>query len=130
MIELKKLSHAFLRKSLFEEASVRLLDNERYGVVGANGSGKSTLLRMIAGEMEADSGDIEITANLSLFRIGQDHSLNDNQTIIDTAMMGKRELFNAIKRQEAILKEIPNKRRLADRDIQKQMRTTKERRRK
>jgi ATPase subunit of ABC transporter with duplicated ATPase domains len=105
MIELKKLSHAFLRKSLFEEASVRLLDNERYGVVGANGSGKSTLLRMIAGEMEADSGDIEITANLSLFRIGQDHSLNDNQTIIDTAMMGKRELFNAIKRQEAILKE-------------------------
>lgn len=103
MIELKKLSHAFLYKNLFEDVTLRLLDHERYGVVGANGSGKSTLLKMIVHEMEADSGEIEISANQSLFRIGQDHSLNDNQSIIDTAMMGKRELFNAIKRQEELL---------------------------
>lgn len=104
MIELKKLSHAFLRKNLFEDVSLRLLDNERYGVVGANGSGKSTLLKMIAGEMDADSGEIDISAGSSLFRIGQDHNLNEMNIIIDTAMMGQKDLYNAIERQQQLLR--------------------------
>ncbi len=104
MIELKKLSHAFLRKNLFEDVNLRLLDNERYGIVGANGSGKSTLLKMIAGEMEADSGEIDVGAGLSMFRIGQDHNLNEMNIIIDTAMMGQRELYEAIKKQQELLK--------------------------
>lgn len=103
MIDLKNLSHGYLRKSLFVDVSMRLMPNERYGVVGANGSGKSTLLKIISGEFEADGGEVEINAGLSLFRIGQDHNLIDNQTIIDTAMMGQAEVYAAIKRQEALL---------------------------
>ncbi|HXW53687.1 MAG TPA: ABC-F family ATP-binding cassette domain-containing protein [Myxococcota bacterium] len=105
MIDLKHLSHGFLRKSLFHDANLRLLSNERYGVTGANGSGKSTLLKIIAGEIEPDDGEVEIRADASLFRIGQDHSLNDDLLIIDTAMMGQREVFDAIKQKEGILRE-------------------------
>ena len=104
MIELKALSHAFLRKSLFQDVSLRLLPLERYGIVGANGSGKSTLLRIMVGEIEADTGEVYIENNRSIFRIGQDHNLNDEITIIDTAMMGQMEVYSAIKQKEELLK--------------------------
>jgi len=103
MIELKKLSHGFLRKSLFSDVSLRLLNSERYGVVGANGSGKSTLLKIIAGEIEPDNGEVEIQALARFFRIGQDFYLDYNTSIIDTAMMGDTKVYEAIKRQEQIL---------------------------
>lgn len=102
MIELRELSHGFLRKSLFSNVSLRLLTNERYGVVGANGCGKSTLLKIIAGEIESDSGEIALNKT-ELFRIGQEFSLEDQNPIIDTAMMGQLEVFSAIKKKEEIL---------------------------
>lgn len=105
MIELRGLSHGFLRKSLFQDVSLRLNPGERYGIVGANGSGKSTLLRIIAGEFETDSGEVSIESGHSLFRIGQDHTLNDEISIIDTAMMGQMEVYQAIKQKEALLEE-------------------------
>ncbi len=103
MIEIRNLSHGFLKKSLFQDVSVRFLPNERYGVVGANGSGKSTFLRILAGEMEADEGEIDFAAGVEFFRIGQDHSLNDDIGIIDTAMMGRGEVYRALKRKEELV---------------------------
>jgi len=103
MIDLKKLSHGFLRKSLFSNVSLRLMGNERYGIVGANGCGKSTLLKIISGEIEPDDGEVEIEALAKVFRIGQDFYLNDDEKIIDTAMMGNAPVFQAVKRQEHLL---------------------------
>lgn len=107
MIEVRELSHGFLKKSLFQNVSLRFLPNERYGVVGANGSGKSTFLKIIALEIEPDSGEVDIDNGVQFFRIGQDHTLNDEISIIDTAMMGQLEVFNAIKRKEKLVSEAP-----------------------
>jgi ATPase subunit of ABC transporter with duplicated ATPase domains len=85
MIEVRDLSHGFLRKSLFHDVSLRFMKNERYGIVGANGSGKSTFLRILAQEIEPDTGEVDIERGALFFRIGQDHSLNDTIPIIDTA---------------------------------------------
>jgi ATPase subunit of ABC transporter with duplicated ATPase domains len=103
MIDVRQLSHGFLRKTLFENVSLRMLNGERYGVVGANGSGKSTFLRILAGEMAADSGDFTFDAQDTVFKIGQDHNLGDSEIIIDTAMMGQLPVYQAIKRQEALV---------------------------
>lgn len=104
MIELRNLSHGFLKKDLFSNVSLRLLKNERYGIVGANGCGKSTLLKIIAKEIDPDGGEVFIEPFLSLFRIGQDHNLDDDVSIIDTAMMGQMDVFGALKKQEEIEK--------------------------
>lgn len=104
MIELRNLSHGFLRKILFTDVNLRLWPHERYGVVGANGSGKSTLLRMISKEFEPDDGEINIEALARVYRIGQDFSLDDETSIIDTAMMGQQEVFVAMKKLEALIK--------------------------
>ena len=103
MIELKKLSHGFLRKSLFSNVSLRLLTNERYGIVGANGCGKSTLLKIISGEIEPDDGEVEIEALARVFRIGQDFYLSDDEKIINTAMMGNAPVYQALTLQEELL---------------------------
>lgn len=103
MIEVRDLSHAFLRKSLFQDVALRFLRDERYGVVGANGSGKSTFLKILSGEFEPDSGEIEFETGVEYFRIGQDHNLNDDLLIIDTAMMGQRKVYDALKRKEELL---------------------------
>lgn len=105
MIELRNLSHGYLRKSLFQDVNIRFLPEERYGIVGANGSGKSTLLKIIASEIDADQGEVDIMANRELFSIGQDYNLNDTMPIIDTAMMGQAQVFDAIKRKEILLQE-------------------------
>jgi ATPase subunit of ABC transporter with duplicated ATPase domains len=102
MIELRDLSHGFLRKSLFQNVNLRLLSHQRYGIVGANGSGKSTLLKIIAGEIDPDSGEVNIQSGAHLFRIGQDYNLNDITSIIDTAMMGQQEVFAAIIEKEQL----------------------------
>ena len=102
-MKFRDLSHGFLRKSLFNDVSLRLLPHERYGVTGANGSGKSTLLKIIAHVFEPDGGSVDIQTGMSLFCIGQDHTLNDDISIIDTAMMGQKEVFLALQEKEHLL---------------------------
>lgn len=103
MMELRGLSHGFLRKSLFHNVNMRFLPRERYGIVGANGSGKSTLLRIMAGEIEQDEGEVVIDAHKSLFRIGQEYKLDNDILIIDAAMMGQKQLYDILKRKEYLL---------------------------
>ncbi len=105
MIELRNLSHAFLKKTLFDGVNLRLPRRERYGVVGANGSGKSTFLKIIAGQIEADGGSVILEDGARMFRIGQDQSLNDAEKILDIAMKGKGDIFEALEKQEALLNE-------------------------
>jgi ATPase subunit of ABC transporter with duplicated ATPase domains len=45
---------------LFSEVSFRVAPGQHVGLVGANGVGKSTLFRVLAGELPADDGDVDI----------------------------------------------------------------------
>ena len=55
MVTITDLAKAHGARTLFEQVSLQLTHDGKYGVVGANGSGKSSLLRIIAGEEEASS---------------------------------------------------------------------------
>ena len=45
---------------LFSEVSFKISPGQHVGLVGANGVGKSTLFRVLAGELPADEGDVDI----------------------------------------------------------------------
>ena len=50
----------FGSKPLFEDVSVRFGEGNRYGLIGANGCGKSTFMKILAGELEATSGNLAL----------------------------------------------------------------------
>lgn len=62
IMNISNLTKSFTGRKLFYEASFSVQGGEKIGIVGINGTGKSTLLKIIAGEEEADEGEI-ITAN-------------------------------------------------------------------
>ena len=60
MITLSNISKAFGPKTLFCNVSLRLLKGEKLGLVGPNGAGKTTLFSIILGELDEDSGKVEL----------------------------------------------------------------------
>ena len=65
MIEIKNLCYEIGGKTILKDVSLFLSQNEKVGIVGVNGAGKSTLLKLIAGNLEKDSGEINITGSYS-----------------------------------------------------------------
>ena len=62
MLDIQALTCLVGGEPIFDQASVQIGANRRIGVVGRNGAGKSTLLRLIAGDLQPDSGRISISA--------------------------------------------------------------------
>ena len=72
MLEVKNLLMRFNAQLLFEDVNLKLTRGNRYGLIGANGAGKSTFLKILAGEIEANSGEIVIENGLKVGVLGQD----------------------------------------------------------
>lgn len=102
MITVSNLQKTLSDKVLFEKATFNLNSGSCYGLVGANGAGKSTLLKMIAGDEEISDGVVTIAKSAVLGRLRQDQFLNQDESIINLAMQGKKEVFDALKEQEQL----------------------------
>ncbi|MDR0822798.1 MAG: ATP-binding cassette domain-containing protein [Endomicrobium sp.] len=66
MIKISDLSKSFGQRTLFDGLDLTVNPKERVGLVGRNGHGKTTLFKMILGEMEYDSGEINIPKNYKI----------------------------------------------------------------
>lgn len=64
IVDLKDISKSFGRKELFSDVSFAIERSDKIGLIGPNGSGKTTLIRMITGQDQPDSGEIEIGNNV------------------------------------------------------------------
>src|SRR3974390_2018095 len=103
MIVLDKVTKRFGPKILFEGVSLQFDPEKRYGVTGANGAGKSTLLKMLARQDDWDAGDIAIPGQLKLGVLEQNHFVYDGQSLLDTVMAGRAELWAAMAEKEKLL---------------------------
>lgn len=84
------LSAANIRKSfgpqtLFDALNLRLDRGERVGLIGENGSGKTTLLNILTGQLEPDSGQVQIARGTSVGYLRQDAVFPAGSTLIDEA---------------------------------------------
>jgi ATP-binding cassette subfamily F protein 3 len=102
MLNIHKLSISFQGEFLFEDISFRLKGGDRVGLIGKNGAGKSTLLKIIAGEMEYDSGQVAEEKEIKLGFLKQDIDFVYGRTILEEAY----EAFTEIKLLESKLEEI------------------------
>ena len=92
MIITNDVSLRFGGKKLFEDVNVKFTPSNCYGLIGANGAGKSTFLKVLSGEIEPNTGEVNIPSNLRLSTLKQDHYAYDETTVLDTVLMGNEKL--------------------------------------
>lgn len=72
MLSLENISLTLGDRKLLDEISVMINPGERIGLVGPNGAGKSTLLKIIAGELEPNDGNIQLSKAADVGYLPQD----------------------------------------------------------
>jgi ATP-binding cassette subfamily F protein uup len=77
------LSKRFGAVPLFDEISFPVSDGDRIGLIGPNGAGKSTLLAVLAGEQEADSGDVATRKRARIAYVLQESNFAPGLTVRD-----------------------------------------------
>ena len=77
IIELEHVSKAFDGNPVISDFSYTVLRNDRIGIIGENGSGKSTLLKLISGELQPDSGSVEIGETVKIGYFSQENEHMD-----------------------------------------------------
>ena len=102
MITTTDVSLRFGGKKLFEDVNVKFTPSNCYGLIGANGAGKSTFLKVLAGEIEPNTGEVIIPSNLRLSVLKQDHYAYDNMTVLKTVLMGNEKLFKVMEAKDAL----------------------------
>jgi ATPase subunit of ABC transporter with duplicated ATPase domains len=92
----------FGAKPLFENVSVKFGEGNRYGLIGANGCGKSTFMKILSGELEPTSGNVSIGPDERLGILRQDQFAYEEFSVIDTVIMGHKELWEIKKERDRI----------------------------
>ena len=102
MLTVTGVAVRFGKRSLYEDVNIKFNKSCCYGIIGANGAGKSTFLKVLSGEIEPSKGDVSIDRGERLSVLKQDHFAYEDYTVIDTVIMGNKELYDIMKEKEAI----------------------------
>ena len=103
MIAVSDLGKSYGPQTLFEGVSIQFNPGNRYGLVGANGSGKSTFLRILTGEEQPSAGTLSMPKRLKLGVLQQDHFRYESMPILEVAMMGNHDVWEAMVEKERML---------------------------
>ncbi|WP_209328917.1 ABC-F family ATP-binding cassette domain-containing protein [Lunatimonas salinarum] len=102
MISVDNLTLKFGKRTLFEEVNLKFTPGNCYGVIGANGAGKSTFLKILTGEMDSTSGQVNITPGQRMAVLSQNHFAFEEEDVLKTVIMGHRKLFSIMTEKDAI----------------------------
>ena len=84
IISLEDISKVYDGKTVLKPFSYNILRNDRIGIIGRNGAGKSTLLGIISGQLQPDTGNVEIGSTIKIGYFSQECSeLDQNARVCD-----------------------------------------------
>ena len=92
----------FGKRTLFEDVNIKFTEGNCYGIIGANGAGKSTFLKVLSGELEPSKGEVTKDKTERLSVLKQDHFAYEENTVMDTVIMGNQELYKIMKEKNEI----------------------------
>jgi ATPase subunit of ABC transporter with duplicated ATPase domains len=94
MLSVSNLSIQFGKRVLFDDVNTTFNNGNCYGIIGANGSGKSTFLKILAGKTDPTSGSVFLQPGKRMSILEQDHTIFDKRTVLETVIMGNKDLFD------------------------------------
>ena len=102
MIAAANITLSYGKRTLFKDVNIKFNPGNCYGLIGANGSGKSTFLKILAGELEADKGEIIIGRRERIAVLRQDQFAFDDEIVFNTVIMGHKRLYDVMMQREVI----------------------------
>ena len=93
MITTANITMQFGAKPLFENISFKFGNGNRYGLIGANGCGKSTFMKILGGDLDPTAGNVSVDVNERVGKLRQDQFAFENNTVLDTVIMGHDRLW-------------------------------------
>jgi len=102
MITANDITLAYGKRVLFKDVNIMFKPGNCYGLIGANGAGKSTFLKILAGDIESDSGNVSVGPKERIAVLKQDHFAFDENRVLDTVIMGHKELYKIMADREAL----------------------------
>lgn len=102
MITVSNLSLRYGKRTLFEDVNLKFTQGNCYGIIGANGAGKSTFLKILSGDIDPTTGSVSFTPGERMAVLTQNHYAFDEFPVIETVMMGHKELYEVQKEKDAI----------------------------
>ena len=102
MLSVSNLSIQFGKRVLFDNVNTTFNNGNCYGIIGANGAGKSTFLKMLSGKLDPTSGSVFLEPGKRMSVLEQDHRIFDNNSVIETVIMGNMDLFKIKKEIDSL----------------------------
>lgn len=102
VLSTNNITMQFGSKPLFENISVKFGGGNRYGLIGANGCGKSTFMKILGGDLVPSGGNVFLDPNERLGKLRQDQFAFENNTVLDTVIMGHGELWEVKEERDRI----------------------------
>ena len=102
MISLSNIAVQFGKRVLYKDVNMKFTSGNIYGVIGANGAGKSTLLKVISGDLDETKGTVELGPGERLSVLSQDHFQYDQETVLNTVLMGHTTMWEVMKEREVL----------------------------
>ena len=100
LLSIQNVSKAFVMNSVLQDVSLTLQEGRRMGLIGVNGSGKSTLFRLIAGQMQPDSGEIILMRGTRVGMLTQEADIESDLTV----QQELERVFEPVRQMEARLR--------------------------
>ncbi|HGK1762548.1 TPA: ABC-F family ATP-binding cassette domain-containing protein [Streptococcus pneumoniae] len=102
ILQANKIERSFAGEALFDNINLQVDERDRIALVGKNGAGKSTLLKILVGEEEPTSGEINKKKDISLSYLAQDSRFESENTIYDEML----HVFDDLRRTDKQLRQM------------------------
>ncbi|MSP57290.1 MAG: ATP-binding cassette domain-containing protein [Flavobacteriaceae bacterium] len=102
MLSVSNVSLRFGKRVLFEEVNLKYSSGNCYGIIGANGAGKSTFLKILSGEIDPNTGSVDLEPGKRMAVLSQNHFAFDEMPVLQTVIRGHQKLWEIMEEKDML----------------------------
>ncbi|WP_330949411.1 ABC-F family ATP-binding cassette domain-containing protein [Virgibacillus sp. MG-45] len=106
MLTIENLQKTYGEKTLFDQISCVIKEQDRIGLIGVNGTGKSTFLKVIAGLDSPESGTVHHANDYQITYLAQEPSLDATLTVLEQIYYGDSTIMKTMRAYESALQQL------------------------